>query len=467
MRSFYDLRFLRHFHSSHHLPSDEVRNPAGSRPTLDVMLSPSCGLFSFVLHRRRQCLALACALFFLTCLFRYWTPYDPNDSVRRMQESPRIALNLHEKGQFANPFFLVDTGPSAHVAPVFPVFLALLINVFGEGAAGIYAIKVMAAVIVAIQVALFPVFSSRLGMGELNGFIGACVWIAAKPRLEFNWEAHYAALLVAVTCCIYRWYLDRGPRGAGWVAWLLGFFMGLLVLTLPTFALVVAAWVGWEIWREKSAFITKFVLPMVLFPALIISPWLIRNHLVFHRLMIRDDFGLELSQSNNDCAQFSNRKNLDSGCADKVHPNGSEKEARKVLEVGEAQYNDLRLREALRWIPSHPFRFIRLTGMRFVAFWLPTENGTIHYAGSGRRLERVLIYLMTLLSMWGLLILYRRDIKSAAVCMSCLFFYPLVYYIVSFIDRYRYPIMWVTFLLGALPITEYLRSRYRLPQMTA
>ena len=64
---------------------------------------------------------------------------------------------------------------------------------------------------------------------------------------------------------------------------------------------------------------------------------------------------------------------------------------------------------------------------------------------------------MTLLSGPGLVILYRRDVKSATLLISCLTVFPLVYYIVQFEYRYRYPIMWVTFLLGAVPITACVR----------
>jgi len=414
---------------------------------------------TFVSARRRRFCALACAGLFLACLFRYSVSYDPNDSVRRKEEMPRVAINLHETGQFANPFFPLDTGPTAHLAPAIPVFLALVINTFGEKAAGIYAFKLMAAVIVAIQVALFPIFSSRLGMGQLNGFVGGCIWILAKPTLVFSWEAYYAALLIAVTCCVFRWYLDCEAHGARKVAWMLGGLMGLSILTIPTFALVLAAWLAWEIWQRKLTFIKTSLLPLALLPAFIISPWVIRNYFVFHRIIIRDNAGLELSESNNDCAQFSLRRNMDSGCFAHVDPNGGAIEARKVLELGEPKYNDLRLREAFHWISSHPARFLKLTGMRFIAFWFPTENGTVHYTGSGRRLERVLIYLLTLLSLNGLVILYRRDFKSAAVCMSCLTLYPLIYYLVQFVDRYRYPIMWLTFLLGTIPITRYANSK--------
>jgi hypothetical protein len=142
-------------------------------------------------------------------------------------------------------------------------------------------------------------------------------------------------------------------------------------------------------------------------------------------------------------------------CPENRHPNKDLNEARRVLELGEPKYCELRRQEALHWIGDHPARFLKLAAMRFVFFWMPSESGTIH-VGHGRHLERVVIYLMTLLSGAGLLILYRKDARSAAICMSCLTLYPLVYYILQFEDRYRYPIMWVTFLLGALPITTYM-----------
>jgi hypothetical protein len=56
-------------------------------------------------------------------------------------------------------------------------------------------------------------------------------------------------------------------------------------------------------------------------------------------------------------------------------------EARKVMELGEIKYNALQLREARRWISSHPARFIKLSIMRFIAFWMPTENLNNPYAG--------------------------------------------------------------------------------------
>ena len=86
---------------------------------------------SFLIARRRQFCALACIALFAASLLRYRISHDSTDIVPHNFESFRLALNLAEKGQFANPFVPLDAGPSAHMAPTFPAYLALLIRVFG------------------------------------------------------------------------------------------------------------------------------------------------------------------------------------------------------------------------------------------------------------------------------------------------------------------------------------------------
>lgn len=393
-------------------------------------------------------------MLFCACFARYWVSYIPTDQVPEEPETFRLAQSLYTRGEFSNPFAALDTGPSAHLAPAFPAFLALLIRIFGTAATGMYAVQLAAALVLSLQVALFPIFSRVLGMGGPNGIVAAFIWILAKPRFVFGFESFYAAILIAAACCVYRRYLESNPPKNHWLAWLLGCLIGGSILVVPTAGPIYAVWVCWEIWRRRTAFFKESLVPLVLLPGLIVAPWAIRNYRVFHQVvLVRDDFGLELSVSNNDCAQFGIRKNIASGCFDSVHPNHNVNEASKVLALGELNYNQLRLGEALRWIRTHAGTFARLSAQRFLAFWLPSETESIHYAGSGRRLERVVIYLMTLLSAVGLAILYRQDVRSAAVLISCLAVFPLVYYIVQFEYRYRYPIMWVTFLLGAVPIT--------------
>lgn len=405
---------------------------------------------NLAMARDRKSLLIVCLVLFSLSVLRYWVRYDPTASVPDEPESMRVAHNLYDAGAFANPFAALDTGPSAHLCPVFPVFVAFLMKLFGDGSAGQYSIQMAALLILSFQLSLFPVFSRNLGMGATNGAIAALVWIVAKLRLVYGWECLYASVLLAAACCGYRRYVDQ--QSWGW-AWFLGIVMGFLILTCETAAAIYLVWLTWEIWHRKMTFFKTTFLPLVLAPVLIIMPWTIRNYLALHSFTpLRDDLGLELYVSNNDYARFGIIANIQSGCFARFHPNKNLAEASMVKALGEVQYNKLRLHGAVQWICTHPVRFAGLTLERFIAFWMPTETFNAHYA-SGRRLERVVIYLMTLLSLPGMLMLYRRDSKSVMILLSCLVAFPLVYYIIQFEYRYRYPIMWITFLLGAMPLT--------------
>jgi hypothetical protein len=423
------------------------------------------------LGRRKRFWSIACVLLFVAALSRYWV-HDWTELVPHDPESFRLARSIAEKGQFANPFVALDSGPSAHMGPTFPAIVALLIRLFGDGTTGMYAIKSTATILLAVQLALFPLFSKALGMGEFNGIVGACVWIAAKvgiaaagshqPVPMFGWESFYTSILLAIATCSFRLYLDSSVSGSSRLAWLIGCVMGIAILTSPAVGIIFIGFFGLLHWRDKLAIFQKSNLLFIVLPAVIVAPWIIRNFLVFDRLiLVRDNLGMELSISNNDCAMFGIAQNIDSGCFIKMHPNVNVEEARKVLAYGEPRYNDLKLREALYWIKTHPARFLRLCSLRVAAFWMPpATGGPYSLRGSGRRLERIVVYVMTLLSVAGLFILYRRDSLSASLCLICLGFFPLIYYIVQYEWRYRYPILWVTFLLGSLPITSFAQHTY-------
>jgi hypothetical protein len=59
---------------------------------------------------------------------------------------------------------------------------------------------------------------------------------------------------------------------------------------------------------------------------------------------------------------------------------------------------------------------------------------------------------------FGLFIAFRLDAKTAAICSLWLGLFPIIYYVVQFDSRYRLPIMPLTFLLGALPISTVIRA---------
>jgi len=423
------------------VPGDE----SCSECTLDPSTEDQVRGLENVMKRPR--LLVMCLALFLLTLWRYWIPYDPTDFVHRDPESQRLAYSIFEHGRFANPFVPLDTGPSAHLSPIFPGFLALLMKGFGTGSVGMYVEKMSAVLILGIELALLPLCGEILGMGVGTGILAALLWLLGMPRLLYGFENLYAAGLAMAACWLYRLFMDDRRR-----SWALGLVAGLAILLEPPLLLVFASWMVWELRHHRGA----RLLPLALFPCLVLLPWTMRNYMVFHRLvLLRDDLGLELAVSNNDCAKFGIKASMAAGCFSKMHPNDSLAEAARMRAMGEIPYNHARQEEAVAWIASHPSRFAKLTAERVVAFWLPTETFAFprDYT-SGRTWEREVIYCMTALSMPGLILMFHRDRQSAGALCSFLVFFPLIYYVVQFEYRYRYPILWITYLLGAFSLIQ-------------
>jgi len=126
--------------------------------------------------------------------------------------------------------------------------------------------------------------------------------------------------------------------------------------------------------------------------------------------------------------------------------------------MGEIAYNRQRLRDALDWIRANPRRFLALTAERILAFWFPHDtHDLLAILGTpGYRLHFLMTVLLTPLGFAGLAMLCRSDRLLASLLAAWLALYPLVYYVIQSSDRYRLPVLWVTYLLGALPIRRLL-----------
>src|SRR5579862_5812341 len=102
-------------------------------------------------------------------------PYDPKGSAPMTEEAVRMGHSLYKHEGFSNPYQTLDTGPTAHTAPGFPVLVAAVYRVFGDGARGAYALKMTDAAVVLLQIALLPVVMQMLGAGLLTGLLAAFI----------------------------------------------------------------------------------------------------------------------------------------------------------------------------------------------------------------------------------------------------------------------------------------------------
>jgi hypothetical protein len=398
---------------------------------------------------------LACLLVVVLTAVRYWLPYNPAKSLREPIETFSIARSLATTGHFANPFASIETGPSAHLAPLFPALVSLVMRFAGDGPLGAHVLDTISVIAMALLVGVFPLAATYLGMGFLTGLFASAFWLLAKPPLYAGWECTLASLFLIAASCLFRRLQPGGPTPAK-VCFAFGIASAILILLVQTVVPVFAVWIVWLICRTKGRFLRQGIVAVLLIPALVVGFWTVRNCFTFHRLVaVRDNLGLELAVSNNDCSEYGLFENEKSACFMAEHPNVNPEEARKVIVLGEPAYNDIRLHQAIQWIASHPGRFGKLSLVRFVAFWFPNESGNpiTELRTPGFRAQCLIVYTMTLLSLYGLVLLFRRDAISAWICALWLMLFPVIYYFIQYIDRYREPILWVSFLLGAFPLS--------------
>jgi 4-amino-4-deoxy-L-arabinose transferase-like glycosyltransferase len=289
----------------------------------------------------------------------------------------------------------------------------------------------------AVVAALLPRLSTVCYGDAKPGIIGGLLWLLSM-RLLPQWDVSNT-ILVEVCFCLLT---ARDIRRRASSAWALGAgaLGGLLLLLNPATALVIIPWVVWLFVSERVSwrFATAYSSVAALAMTLTLAPWLVRNYRTWGTLTLRNSFGLTLYVSNNDCAESSLYREMESGCIQSMYPSTSETEAHLVRALGEVQYDFQRREDALRWISSHHKRFAELTAARVVDFWFPV-SGLGAYGSHA-------IWAITVLSIPGIILTIKRREAIRYLILFVWVIYPLIYYVLVSCDRYRYPILWTSLL---------------------
>jgi hypothetical protein len=357
-------------------------------------------------------------------------------------------------GVFGNPY-VIETGPTAHVSPGYPLILAGIYRVFGAEERGELVKEGLASVVSSAAWALLPLVASILGMPPIVGFFGALLGAALPLKLSVetkgDWEAPYAALATILIACITvllwrRRTFTTGEAIRSGVAW--GASLWFVLAMLPAF--VLFAIVG--CFRSFSARYFRFLLIQTAVVAVMLAPWVIRNKIQLGSpIVTRSNFGLELRLSNNDVAGPLERDNYLKGVYHVYHPLQSVKQAERVKALGEPEFNREATAEALAWAKGHPSRFASLTAERIFYFWFQPVPGQIG--------KTVWLGLMALLGLGGLWLFAGKDLWGALPLALFLFILPLPNYLVHVGLRHRYPVDWICSLLAVYAVWFMAKAR--------
>jgi len=351
-------------------------------------------------------------------------------------ELQAIAVSLAETGRFADPY-LLPTGATAHLPPIPPALFAAVYAVLGRTfAAGAVAWAIQLVFEAALWASL-PWVGARVGpsraAGALAGTVGALV-----PHWPGHAEGLTGLALVVLTVAYARRWTVRRASGAGSLA--LGLGAGAAFHVQPALLAVVLGWMVWELLRGRMPRRGTHAAAVALGIALACLPWAVRNQRALGAaIFVRSNFGLELRMGNHDGAAASMEVMDRQG--EFAHPRTHEGEARRVQALGEAAYMREARREAVAWIGAHPATFLRLTASRAAHWWL----GPLYDPGTAF----VVTAITVLAGVGAWRARGRWTAPERAALLIPLATYPLVYYVVAYMPRYREPIDWIFLLLAA------------------
>ena len=275
--------------------------------------------------------------------FVYQTFLDPvRDHWEFAFETGKIARSIVTGHGFGNPYYGVNTGPTAEIAPVFPYLLAGIMAVFG-----IYT-KASALVMLGLNslfsaltcVPIFFLAKKSFGLREARwatwiwAFFPYAVYFSAVSMWDHALTALFLALLLLVAV-----YLEESTNLWAWAGF--GLLWGLSALTNPVVLGTlpfVGGWVCYRLhqqrrnWRALAATAGLVVL-------MILAPWLIRNYQAFHRpVFLKDGLPLAFLDGNVGKALHWN---------DEAHdPCGNAAELAEFQRVGEPAYMAEKQQEA-------------------------------------------------------------------------------------------------------------------------
>ena len=375
-------------------------------------------------------------------------PLDPAWQLR--QENGATAENLVRTGAYANPYAL-PTGPTAHPVPFYTAVIALSYRVFGVTRSAELARCCLAAVSFSTLYALLPWIAVRLGVGAPAGIIGGLAGALGPLHLQMGifyggLGEEFAGLTMALLLVVSlaRWTSQAcSVRGSV----LIGLAWGAAFHIAPPLLLVMLSCLAFEVWWKRDRLRLLHPCIILLGATLACVPWALRNHTVFGEfIFIRSNFGLELRMGNHEgaSAAMEMMDRREPG----LHPRTHRAEAEKVRALGEVEYMRQARLEALQWIGRKPGTFLRLTASRVGHFWFGSLHTPIIAMGTS---------LLTTLAILGARRVYPvLSIPQRAALLLPLATFPLIYYVVAYMPRYRVPVDWILLMLAGVEVYHWI-----------
>lgn len=279
-----------------------------------------------------------------------------------LDAGPDISLHLLHGQGYVSSWDIAQNFRSFRT-PGWPLTLYAIWAVFG------YSVLVPK-LFLALLSALSCVFVALLGAHLFDARVGRLAGLlTAFCTTLIRWTGTLGMETLAVFCITLGVYFVCVPPARLPAAWRFvpaGLALGLLCLTRPLWMVYVALVVAALLWKDKrTSRASAGVLAATVF--LVMLPWVARNALVHHQLvMASTDGGLAFMEANNP-RSFQQHGDWIQGYA------ASLPDVKKRLPtISEAEFNSWMMRKGLGYIRAEPLVFARVYLLRLGYLWKPS-----------------------------------------------------------------------------------------------
>ena len=412
-------------------------------------MQKACALLSSPVAMVVVAFAIRVALLFITF---HGQPVPAGNRYPIGGEVGSIAASFATGHGFSSPLE-VNSGPTAWTTPVFPLLLAGFFKIFG-----VYtftsSISVRLFNVLLSSITCYPLFllGQRL-FGAAPAAAAGWFWALLPKAVYFSvmwvWDTSLSALILSI-CLLTTYAVQKYPNAKTWMGYgaLWGFATlvnAALLVVFPGSLLFATAKL-----RQPSLRRLRLSALAVLGFGLAISPWVIRNQLVFHgQVLLRSNFGLELWLGNNPEVPVS--------WSWWLHPTESQKEKEDFLQLGEVAYMQEKKVAAIQFIKTHPADTLRFQYHRFMETWTGFGEPFLDIWRGAKlwlRAELSWNYALTVLMLFGLLCARRKLPVESLPLFNVIAVFPAIYYVTHTTPRYRHPIDPIVVLLAAYAVVS-------------
>jgi hypothetical protein len=377
-------------------------------------------------------------------------PKEVLASIPFENEAGNIAQAISQGHGFCC-LFRQPTGPTAWLAPIYPVLLAGIFKVFGVFTVKSFYVAVVLNCLLSALACIPVYFSARRVAGISCGTAAGWIWALFPSGIimpfEWIWDTSLSALFAAILLWATLHIADNfRPREA--TAY--GLLWGFALLVNPALGAVLPFFFGWIACRQDRlrSFSPKLLALTLALVFAVCLPWTIRNAVQFSQLIpLRSNLRFELWMGNNEIYDLHSRQITRITRYEQVH---------LYQQMGESAFLADKGQKAVAFIRQHPLLTLQLAGRRVIATWLGTDAPWRDFSRADSNLARFVFFWNAVTIIGVLCAITRLLIQHSPFAFPLAAFpvmFPLVYYFTQTSLRLRHPCDPILAILLAVAVT--------------